>query len=290
MKITWAVLLYNRPDHSRQVLTSLLKEGVTEIVAFLDAAKNATVAAKQAEICSFLEESWAQSIRLVRRTSSLGLARSVRGALRECFDEGADGVVLIEDDCLLREGGRAYFEDGLNRFQRDSQIRSLCGYLFPIPSLVHAYDSDLILLHRFSTWGWATWRDRWEDYESNLQSFLDKHEWNADRVASFASDLGVLCNSPKFLNGEVDIWSIPWILLHFKSETFAVFPRESVVQNIGLDGSGANCESTGVFNSRSPSHTPVAMNWQRPVYFPENEEAVRLFMAEHGLKTYPDFQ
>ena len=35
-------------------------------------------------------------------------------------------------------------------------------------------DADLLLMNRFLTWGWATWKDRWKEYEPSLKKIVNK--------------------------------------------------------------------------------------------------------------------
>jgi len=289
MHVVWNLLLYNRPEHSRRVLQSIGEAGVKHIVAYIDAPANKKIASKQNKIRDILGEAWPFTIDIRNRIQRHGLALSIRKALEESFAEGAGGAVVLEDDCVLLPGARTFFEEGLQNLKDDKRVRSLCGYNFPSCRFVHDHDSELLLLHRFSTWGWATWSDRWKDYEEvgGLSSLLDTYGVNADAIESFAPDQAQLCRKADYLDGTVDIWSVPWILLHFLTSTFAVYPRETVVQNIGMDGSGLNCDTTSAFDLTDEVLTRQNFNWKRYFYFSENEELIRKFMAEHGLKTYP---
>jgi hypothetical protein len=45
--------------------------------------------------------------------------------------------------------------------------------------------------------------------------------------------------------GEVDSWAIRWWLCVFLAGGLSVFPRSSLVTNIGFDGSGTHCGEDG---------------------------------------------
>ncbi len=287
MKIELILLLYSRPQHTLAVLESLAANGVEKIKAYLDFSDKPDVVESQAEIRRIVKGFTKVEIELIERTEKFGLAKSVKTALNTAFEQGADAALLLEDDCVLRPGGYDYFRTGLIELQHNKKIRSLCGYLFPNCNFIFDPDADVLLLNRFSTWGWATWADRWAQYDADVSRMVGLFNTIGVKIEDFAVDMAVLCKSPKYLNNEVDIWSIGWILLHFLTSTFAVYPKESVIENIGLDGSGANCEDTEVFKTSFQTTVSNTYNWRGLNYYLENEITIKEFMAINGLKTYP---
>lgn len=287
MRIDLILLLYNRPEHTYQVLQGIAENDITHVRAYLDFSSDPEVVVKQHQILEIIDEFKNLDIELVQRNEKYGLAKSVRESMNEAFKDGADAAVLLEDDCVLQKGGYTFFEQGLSHLKNNRQIRSLCGYTFPSCNFIFDPDSDVLLLSRFSTWGWATWADRWSQYEPDLDKLVQVTKIAHLDIDDFANDISKLCKSEKYLNGDADIWSINWILLHYITSTFAAYPREPVIANIGLDGSGANCEPTNIFSSKFTENIQNIYNWNKLQYYPENEAMVKQFMAKNGLKTYP---
>jgi GR25 family glycosyltransferase involved in LPS biosynthesis len=290
MRVDWILLLYNRPQHSKRVLESLASNQIDRISVYLDYPKDSAAESAQKALLEILRAPWPFEIYLTQRQESFGLARSVCAALNHAFTDGANAVVLLEDDCVLKDTGKHFFEEGLDCLRNDKNVRSLCGYTNPNCPFIFEPGSDLLSLHRFSTWGWATWSDRWQDYnrDSTLRELLERTKTSIELISSFAPDLSVLCEDPAYLNGSIDIWSVPWTLLHFLTNTYAVFPIESVIENIGLDGSGVNCSETDAFNLKDEQFTEkYSYSWKQQSYLFQNEDLIRIFMESHGLKTFP---
>lgn len=290
MRVDWILLLYKRPIHSKRVLESLAKNKIDQVFVYLDYPKDSATESAQKHILNLLSRPWPFEIHLTHRTERYGLARSVCTALNTAFANGADATVLLEDDCVLKENGRHFFDDGLGSLAQDTTVRSLCGYTNPNCPFVFEPASNLLSLHRFSTWGWATWSDRWEEYTRyrTLGELLERTNTSLTSIKAFAPDLSILCQNPVYLDGSIDIWSVPWTLHHFLTNTYAVFPIESVIENIGLDGSGSNCSKTNVFSLKKRPITPkFSYSWTRRNYFFQNEDLIRIFMESHGLKTFP---
>jgi hypothetical protein len=214
------------------------------------------------------------------------LAASVRAALDATLEQ-ADAAIVLEDDCVVRPGGIEFFRQGLDAYRRDPRVRSVCGYLYPCPFVRHGREP--LLLRRFSSWGWATWRDRWRTHDPNLTRVLARLAATGIRLEDVAGDLAVLCSSPKYLANGVDAWSVSWALEHFATGSFAVYPPESMVDNIGFDGTGQHCRRTRAFaNAGTGRSCPPSWDWERPVHRPENDDLLRQFMARHGSDIYPD--
>jgi hypothetical protein len=283
MRIDVILLLFKRPEHSFRVLDSLRAEGVDRVRAFMDHSEDPKVQRIQAELVAGLDAYQDLSVELVRHPEHLGLARSVRYALDTTLRD-ADAAILLEDDCVLRPGAMNFFRQGLAALRFDRRVRSLCGYLFPC-SFVRS-GAEPLLLRRFSTWGWATWRDRWRDYEPNLARVIRRLEDRNILLEEVGRDLATLCRSPDYVAGRPDVWSLNWILEHYASGTFAAYPSDSLIDNIGLDGSGNNCRPTTEFKTHRSARAS-AFDFNHLFHCTENEEMLKAFMAERGLLTYP---
>ncbi len=286
MKFSIVVLLYKRPYHSIQVFESLIRNRVNTCIAFMDFPEDSHCRSMQRIIKDYIKRQKKLKIDLICRKKRYGLAKSVVSAVTSVLEE-YEGILLLEDDCVLRPGGIFYFEDSLHKLQHNTKIRSICGYLYPKCNFKWGLNTELLLLRRFCPWGWATWRDRWKDYNPNLSEVVKKVESNGIHISSFSNDIGILCKDKSYLNGLYDIWSLNWIMEHYASSTFSVFPRETVIENIGFDGSGQNCVNTQVFN-QTVHFSKIAMrDFHKLEYYLENEIILKHFMDQFGLMTYP---
>lgn len=283
MKVEVVLLLYNRPDHALSVVDSLIENGVERVRAFMDRAGDPVVRRDQERFRREIEKRRDITLDLHEHEHRLGLANSMRAALRHTF-ETADAAIVLEDDCVVRPGGIEFFRTGLVELEHDRRIRSLCGYLFPCPFLRSA--DEPLLLRRFCTWGWATWRSRWRDYDENLGRVVSRLQEKRLGLEDLGADLAELCRSEKFLSGRADVWSPSWILEHYATQTYCVYPCDSLIDNIGFDGTGRNCRPTSAF-STSLAESRRVWNFRQLFHCIENEELVKDFMSRHGLATYP---
>jgi hypothetical protein len=52
----------------------------------------------------------------------------------------------------------------------------------------------------------------------------------------------------KHATGKMDVWGVRWYASMFLEGGLCVYPTESLVQNIGMDGSGMHCDASTRFD------------------------------------------
>lgn len=60
--------------------------------------------------------------------------------------------------------------EALDQCEADPRVFSIGGWSPPI-DLPEGYAEDSYLSYRCCTWGWATWRDRWERVDWGVRDF-----------------------------------------------------------------------------------------------------------------------
>ena len=79
-------------------------------------------------------------------------------------------VIVIEDDLICSDNLLNFMNDSLDFYQENKDIWSISGYTYPLNSLKN-YASSVYLTYRGSSWGWATWKDRWDTVNWNMDYF-----------------------------------------------------------------------------------------------------------------------
>lgn len=279
-----AVLAYSRPDHVKQVFDALQDLGVTRFSVFVDGADDRTIREKQEAIFAIVADiSWAD-VRLVRRAVNMGLRRSIVSAVTEMLHHH-EAVIMLEDDCLPQPGFFEFMRSGLSKYQHNRTVRSLCGYQFPNVACGSEAISGLCI-SRFVPWGWATWRDRWVDYDTDLRQLLTiTHQTGT--YPSLPEDIRAYIDSHAALDDSNDIWSINWVLAHYLTNTLCLFPSRPLVANIGFDGTGVHCFSTNAFDT-VPDQSAITCE----IYLPDDptldclaDRRIVDYMESHWGKT-----
>lgn len=237
---------YKRPRHLRQVIEALQRNRAaasTALIAFSDGpAADADLPAVEETRRVLDEIRGFRDVEVVSRPENLGLARSVIDGVSQVVDRYGEAIV-VEDDLVVSPT----FLDTMNRLLRAyadcERVFSITGYNYPqrLLRIPADYPYSVYFSYRASSWGWATWRDRWRQVDWSVSDYA---EFAADasaqrRFARAGEDLvPMLCQQ---MNGQLDSWAVRWCYSAFRLDKLNVYPVRSLLTNIGLDASGVHC-------------------------------------------------
>jgi hypothetical protein len=185
-------------------------------------------------------------------------------------------VIVVEDDLQFSPYFLSYMNEALDRYASDSRVYSVGGYSPPL-RMPENYAADSYLSFRCCTWGWATWRDRWEKVDWEISDYVSFAN-SPSQIARFnrgGDDMSHLLKLQ--MSGKISSWGIRWDYAHFENEAYCFRPTRSIVGNTGNDGSGIHCGETNKYD--------VVINMQPSFSFPEpgrlsiNDEINRRFAS-----------
>ncbi len=251
-----ALFVYCRPDHSLKTLEALAKNQLadqTELYIFCDGAKepsDARVAEVREVVRAF---HWPGQKTVIEREQNMGLAQSIFSGVTQVLEEHAN-IIVVEDDIVTAPGFLQFHNNALAEYSSEPRVFAVSGYSHPIDHTELKDDTFLICWP--SSWGWSTWSDAWKDFKLDERPLLERaYEGSTDRVHSMPERFrGML---KKQLEGAIDSWAIQWYAHIYMKDGLFLFPKRSLVENIGFDGSGRHSTNTGVFQQgNSLQHTP----------------------------------
>ena len=112
---------------------------------------------------------WIEPVTIVR-PDNLGLDKSIRAGLDQLLATH-DSVIVIEDDIAVAPEFYDYVCRALAQYAGDARVAGVTGLRVPFAARVFdGYPFDVFLSPRFSSWGWATWKDRWNGFSFDLAS------------------------------------------------------------------------------------------------------------------------
>lgn len=89
----------------------------------------------------------------------------------------ADRVVALEDDTVPGRDFLRFIRWGLDAYENDKSVFSVCGYQMTEPHELHR-TSEVIRENWFTPWGWATWRDRWDTIRTGWPEKDEEISWD----------------------------------------------------------------------------------------------------------------
>jgi hypothetical protein len=254
-----ALFVYNRPWHTRQTIEALIanpEANDTDLYVFSDAAKSELAAQAVLDVRAYLKSiTGFNSVAIVERKENFGLSRSIiEGVSQVCQEHGR--VIVLEDDIVASPYFLKYMNDALNCYAANERVASISGYTYPIK---HALP-ETFFLRGSDCWGWATWKRAWDLFEPDGNILLSElkrqgltDQFDCNGTYPFTRMLR------HQIAGKNNSWAIRWHATAFLRHAFTLYPRQTLIHNVGIDGSGENCEPTDVFYGEF-SPTPIVVN------------------------------
>ncbi|UBM58911.1 glycosyltransferase [Marinilongibacter aquaticus] len=232
---------FNRPDKVHQTVQSLLKNDLadqSELIVFCDGPRHQKDKELVDEVLRLVEGiKGFKRVSIHAQKQNVGLANSIIGGLNTVF-ENAEQAIVLEDDILVSRDFLTFMNTALERYENEGLIGSVSGYSFKLEECEEG--DSYFLVKRASSWGWGTWRNRWQSVDWQVSDFPDfiKNKPAQERFMFAGKDqLPMLVKQQR---GEIQSWAVRWTYHHFLKNQFCLVPKYAKVRNIGTDGSGTN--------------------------------------------------
>lgn len=234
------LFVYNRPLHTERILESLKQNFMADeslLYIMADGAKkDASHEDKQsiAEVRAIIKrELWCKEVIIDEKETNQGLANSVIATVTALLEKHGK-LIILEDDLVLSKYALHYFNTSLTRFETDKRINCIHGYSFPAK-----YKADYFFMKGADCWGWATWKDRWEEFNADGATLVKEIEAkNLRHEFDFFGTYGFFHMLKEQVQGKNDSWAIRWYASSFLKNKLTLYPKVPFTINEGNDGSG----------------------------------------------------
>ena len=256
---------FNRPDALRNTIASLLRNEeakLSDLFVFVDGPREGKVGEKEKveEVRDYVKSiTGFNSLHYTFAETNKGLADSIIGGVSEVINEYGK-VIVLEDDLVLMPNFLNFMNQGLDYYESNQRVMSVCGHSCKV-KVPAGYPYDAYFFTRSSSWGWGTWKDRWDAVDWKLE------DWNAvvaNRkafVKSLGSDVFKMLNDWK--HGKNHSWAIRFCYAQFVQKKLSVIPNKSLVDNKGFGGDGTNCKRYSRFKFEL-NDTKLHQNFRLP--------------------------
>ncbi len=237
------LFVYKRAHHTLRALESLRKSDLSEqssLYIFSDDAKSVQDQASIAEVREIIrQKQWCKEVQIIERLGNFGLAKNIIEGVSQIIDQFGK-VIVLEDDLVISPDFLRYMNQALDLYQEQPKVMQISGHTPPIK--LNKYPQDTFFYNKISSWGWATWARAWQKLNLDTQYLLTQIEatdqnaaFNADGTYNFTEHLEAN------LRGTINTWAIKWQASVFLAQGLCLYPRQSLVRNIGCDNSGEHC-------------------------------------------------
>ena len=218
-----------------------------------------------------------KSIKIIESEKNKGLASSIITGVTDIINRYGK-VIVLEDDLIVSDDFLDYMNEALNFYENDKKIWSVAGY-GPKLSCLENYSNDIYLAVRGSSWGWATWQNRWDTVDWEVKDF-DRLKRSKSLQRKFnlgGNDMYKMLELQ--VHGKIDSWAIRWCFSQFIQEKYTIYPVKSKVLNEGFG------DLKGTHNSGINKKWVTELSNQK-IHFKKlklSEKLVQCFQSFHNL-------
>ncbi len=231
-------ICYNRYHHVVKSLSSLKKNKLakkSKIIIFSDGAKDGINKDKIRKVREYLKKlSGFKSKKIIFRRENFGTKKNIVSAINEVL-KTFNKFIVIEDDLILSKFFLDYMNLCLKNYKYEKKIWHVNGWSYPF---MKNSKNDINFLGSMNCWGWGTWKNRWSNLTLNekylISNFSKKNIHNFNIFSSMNHFEQIIRNKNKTLSS----WAVFWHATIFKNNGICIYPKYSLVKNIGFDGSG----------------------------------------------------
>lgn len=273
------LFVYNRPDHTIRTLSALEQNKLadqTTLYIYSDAAKNEKSVQAVTEVRKIINKSWNfKEVIIVERTENWGLAANVIDGVTKVVNAHGK-IIVLEDDLETAVFALDYFNQALERYKDQDQVMEISGYGYPLKDLNKL--PETFFFRVANSWGWATWDRAWQHFNPNIDELVS--DFTAEQIYQFSIEgkENFWKQVQEFKAGKINSWAIRWYASIFKKNGLVLYPRNSMTQNIGNDGSGTHTAAEATYQvtlAESPvRYFPTEISENKQAY-----EAIKYFYA-----------
>lgn len=237
------ITVYDRLQHFSNTVRSLSANDLaheTPLYVAIDAPYRDSDVAKNKEVVEYAKKiKGFKSLEVVVRDSNVGAFDNGWMISKSVLDVHGK-MIFTEDDNIFSRSFIRYMNDGLMRYENNNKVFSICAYLEPL-NCSEKMQKDTFIRSGFTSYGYGIWKSRFDKVDFTAKNFFEVYR-NPSRYFDFSKEFGYHIPAG-LIHAKVNNKILgDYAMCHhmFQERYVCVFPKKSLVRNIGQDGSGQN--------------------------------------------------
>ncbi len=210
---------------------------LTDVHIFVDGPRRPSEAEEVSEVIGVARSNWKfNTTTVVVSPQNRGLAESIISGVGSVVGDYGQ-VIVLEDDLVVSSFFLNYMNCALRLYADDERVASVHAYVYPtdseLPSTFFVRGADC--------WGWGTWSRAWSKFNPDSHELLRSLEKSSAQADfDFGGSVGYREMLMDQIKGINDSWAVRWYASTFLANMLTLYPGRSLVENIGMDGSGTH--------------------------------------------------
>ena len=230
------IFCYNRPIHTKKLLLNLNKIQNRKIYVVSDGPKSKS------------DKNLVNKVRETINKTNLNVTKKIffkeNIGVRKIFKIGLDWVfkfekkiIILEDDILPSRSFFPFCDKLLLKYKNNKKISQIAGCNIN-DKITKNYNNSYFYSKYSNIWGWATWKDRWDNYDNNFVKL--KNLINSKSFVNYCSSYREYFFWKKYFsihskNENIGTWDYAWTYTNFLKKRFSIVPKNNLIRNIGFD-------------------------------------------------------
>ena len=260
------IIVFNRPDTTRKLLSTLKIIEPAKLFVIADAAREgvADESEKVKATRNLIEDiDWPCEISKNYADKNMGCMNRVSTGLDWVFGQ-VDRAIILEDDCVPVEDYFLFCEELLEMYSDDERIMSISGTR--LSPEIDCQGTSYTFSRYGICWGWATWSRAWQLYDSELRAYkpIMKSGYLSFYLGGLRPSLYWQYILGRVYKGKINSWAYRWMFSHWVNDGKSIVPSKNLVTNIGVGNDATHTKDNNKFLGRK------AYNLDKPLVHPEN--------------------
>lgn len=247
MRVATILFTYNRSWHTEQVLKALSQNYTLpgKLFIFQDGIKRKEHEKEWKKVNLLINNVNFCPVEIIVSKENKGLSKSILSGINHVF-QNYDAIIVLEDDCVPSRNFIGFMNQALNKYEDSKMVYNVTGFGYFDVSERNGYDA--YFAGRTSSWGWGTWKDRWDEFFPNPEDLkeITSDKEKSKQLSTWGNDLPEMMKNQ--LCGLNDSWAVYWALYVIKNKGLCLTPYDSLIENIGMDGTGVHCGTTNLYD------------------------------------------
>lgn len=245
MKTPILLITFNRPDHTRRVLTEILKQEPQDLYVCQDGARegneNDRIKCQDVrDVINELTSVYAKNNKLFKlhtlyQPTNLGCGPGPAAGITWFFENVEMGIIM-EDDCLPSPTLIAFESELLEKYKDDERISIITGTNALSKWRSYKYDYIFSKTGGMTMGAWASWRRAWKYFDFEIKSWGKKETKEKMRLARGEKrflELAPLYDKI-YANPPRDAWDYQWAYARALHDTYTIVSAVNQMSNIGF--------------------------------------------------------
>jgi len=224
------LLLYNRTKCLDHLFERMNDHKWLDVHVFIDGARTQDDIRIQSIMESRLRHH--PNFKIHWSESNVGLKNAVQHAVQYITSLYSKFIVL-EDDLILSRSFFPFLREMLLKYESDKSLAAISGFTYNVPVL-----NKFNVLYSWpinSSWGWASWSSRWQNFSWDLNVELKEFQSTGRRLKEINGWVGREYENQLADNlcGKKSTWVIIRQIFIIRNGMRILHPSKSLVKNVG---------------------------------------------------------